>query len=343
MMIDRKRSMFRGICGATLVLAILGADAVSAKVKIEHDPIAKSKSGRRIEIEAGIKDKQAGVKDARVYFKSGYDSRFWFAPMRVSGNKYLGILPAPALGADTVEYRIYAVNGSGQFVKTQLYTIKIDDDEEALARLQHKQPTDVELDLDQIEQVRDLARRGGEPDPSTRVEVRNDVPGSVNPSQIPGFHDYIVMANAAPAAAGAGLGAATAIKAGGAGLGKGAVLGTLAGLGGVAAAIAATSSSDDSGGSGQAVTLANSGVDNIHICIDCSGRDFNDNNFLRPGQSRTVTVAIPSGQQSVDTRFVSGRDDRVLATRTCTVSRNTRLTVRYTETSFGRNAALRCE
>lgn len=237
------RQTFRMAVGTAVCLALVGPSAATAKLGIEHDAVKKSKSGQRIEIQAKIKDKKAGVGEVRAYFKSGYDSRFWFAPMRSNGDqKYLGVLPAPALGAETVEYRIYAVNGADDFVKTQAYTIKIVDDEDALARMQQKEPTDVDIDLDRIEQMRDLARRGGEPNPSTRVEVRNDVPGSNSPSQLPGFQDYIVMADATPAAAGAGLGAAGTVQAGGGFLSPKVLLG---GLGGLAVVKFALDESDD--------------------------------------------------------------------------------------------------
>jgi hypothetical protein len=335
---------------AALALALLASSALVAAVKIEHDPVEKSKSGHRIELEAKIQDKAVGVREARAYFKSGHDTRFWFAPLRPVGDKHVGILPAPALGAKTVEYRIYAVNGLQDFVKTQIYKIQIKDDEEALARMEAKEPTNVEIDLDQIEQMRDLARQGGEPDPSTQVEVRNDVPGSEMPSSIPGFQDYIVLAEASPAAAGAGLAGAATVKAGGAGIGAGAVVGTTLVLGGLAAGATALDSSDDEGGGGggdgatqQSVTLRNSGVDNIHICIDCTGADFNTGNRIGPGGTRTLSIPIPAGQQSVSKLFRAGRNSNVLTSATCSVSRGGSRTVRYTETGFGVNPSLLCE
>lgn len=244
--------LLRAACIGLLSLALVPGAPLSAKVKIEHDPVKKSKSGHRIEIDAKIVDKKAGIRDARAYFKSGHDNRFWFAPMRPNGAKeYLAVLPAPALFADTVQYRIYAVNGGDDFVKTQIYSIEIEDDEEALERLEQKEPTDVEIDLDQIEEAYDLATQGGEPDPSSQVEVRNDVPGSENPSQLTGFQDYVVLAEAPPAAAGAGLAGATVVSAGG-GIGAGAILGTTLALGGVAAGADAIDSSDDDDGGGTA-------------------------------------------------------------------------------------------
>ncbi len=233
----------RSVSGLLVMLLLLVSTVVFAGVKIDHKHIKKSKSGQRIEVAAKILDKQNGIKEVRAYFKSGYDTRFWFAPMRASGDGFVGVLPAPALGATSIQYRIYAVSGNGEFVKTELFSIKIEDDEDALARLEAKEPTSVEIDLDEIEQIRDLARRGGEPQPSQRVEVRNDVPGSQTPSNIVGFNDYIVVANSAPAAAGAGLAAATAIGAGG-GLGAGAVIGGVAALGGVAVAAGASGGDD---------------------------------------------------------------------------------------------------
>lgn len=331
--------LLRAACIGLLSLALVPGTPLSAKVKIEHDPVKKSKSGHRIEIDAKIVDKKSNIKDARAYFKSGHDNRFWFAPMQPSGGQgYLGILPAPALGADTVQYRIYAVNGADDFVKTQLYSIEIEDDEEALERLEQKEPTEVEIDLDQIEQAYDLATQGGEPDPSSQVEVRNDVPGSENPSQITGFQDYIVLAEAPPAAAGAGLAGATVVSASGGGLGAGAITGiTLGGLAGVAVAVEAADSSDDDGGSQANVTLLNNGVDNIHICTQCTTADFTPGNRLSPGERRTISVSTGS------VNFLAGRNGARRASATCTVTTDSNLTVRYTETSFFGSASLLCE
>lgn len=282
---QRNRSEPRTACAAVafLALTLLFAPSLFGAVKIEHDPVKKAKSGHRIELEAQIKDKAAGVRDARAYFKSGYDTRYWYAPMRPVGDKYVGILPAPALGAGTVEYRIYAVNGVQDFVKTQTYVIQIKDDEKALARMEAKEPTNVEIDLDQIEQMRDLAREAGEPDPSSQVEVRNDVPGSEMPTNLVGFQDYIVMAEAAPAAAGAGLAGAATVTASGAGIGAGAILGTTLALGGVAAAAGAADSGGGNGDSG-----GGTGGPSAVAC----------NNQAEAGNDNPVTIDVELGRRS---------------------------------------------
>lgn len=330
---------------AVLALSLLPVATLSAKVKIDHDPVESSRSGRRIAIAAEVADRGAAIREARAYFRAESDTRFWFAPMRPQGDdRFLGILPAPALGAGKVHYRIYAVNSAGEFVKTELFTIRIEDDREALRRAEAREPTDVEIDLDRIEQLRDLARRAGEPDPATRVEVRNDVPGSQQPTSLTGFADYVVLADAVPAAAGAGLAGAATVKAGG-GVGAGKVVGGALLLGGLAFAATEYSSEDDEGGGsgGVRVTLRNSGVDNIHICVDCTGSQFNDGNRIAAGATRTLEVAIPSGQQSASVRFNAGRNGLVRASATCTVDRGRSLTVRYTETSFNVGSRLLCE
>jgi hypothetical protein len=281
--LGHRRASAARAAAVALTLVLLAGPALLAAVKIEHDPVEKSKSGHRIELEAEIKDKAAGVHEARAYFKSGHDTRFWFAPMRPVGGKHVGILPAPALGAETVEYRIYAVNGVQDFVKTQTYVIQIKDDEKALARMEAKEPTNVEIDLDQIEQMRDLAREAGEPDPSSQVEVRNDVPGSEMPTNLVGFQDYIVMAEAVPAAAGAGLAGAATVTASGAGIGAGAILGTTLALGGVAAAVGEADSGDDGGGDG-----GGTGGPGAIAC----------NNQEEAGSDNPVTIDVELGQRS---------------------------------------------
>jgi len=271
----------RAVVGTIVFWVIAGASAVLAEVKIEHNPVKKARSGNRIELGAEIKDKKAQIKEVRAYFKSGYDSRFWFAPMRSNGKRYVAVLPAPALGAETVQYRLYAVNGKNEFVKTDLFTIRIEDDEQALARLEAKEPTSVDLDLDEIEHVRDLARGGGEPDPSQRVEVRNDVPGSQAPADIPGFQDYIVMAEASPAAAGAGLGAASSVGVGG-GIGTGTILGGAAVLGGVAVA------AGEGGGGGDGNKASTPPADRVVQC----------DNLTQSGSNTPETIAVELAKRS---------------------------------------------
>lgn len=334
---------------ATAVMFLVGPQVARATVEIDHDPVKKARSGQRIVLEAELEVRGGRIREARAYFKSGHDTRFWFAPMRAQGgDQHTAVLPAAALGAESVDYRIYAVSTTGDFVKTELFTIRIEDDEKALARAEARQPTDIEIDLDRIEQLRDLAEAGGEPDPTRRVEVRSDSTGSQTPEKLVGFDDYIVYASAAPAASGAGLaGAATVEVSKGGSFGK--VLAGAAVLGGVAVAASESASDDDDGGSSGggssnvSVTLRNSGVDNIHICIDCSGSQFTTENRLGPGQSRAISVSLPSGQQTRSVRFNAGRNGAVRASATCTVDRSRSLTVRYTETGFNVGSALRCE
>jgi hypothetical protein len=114
-------------------------------------------------------------------------------------------------------------------------------------------------------------------------------------------------------------------------------------VGGLAVAADQYASEDDAGGGGVSVTLRNSGVDNIHICVDCTGSQFNDQNRISPGQTRSLNVSIPDGQQSQAVRFNAGRNSVVRASTVCTVDRARNLTVRYTETSFNVGSALRCE
>ena len=162
-----------------------------AEVKIDHDPLDKVKSNRRLALEAEVRVKgkdQAGVRDVRAYFKP--DARYYFVPMRPQGDdKFKGVLPAMALGAGTFEYFLLARTGDDQIVKTAVFPVKVKDDKKALARMQSKPPTDIKIDVDQLEQVKrtvdssrqvsasdraNVARQGGEPNPDSRVEVRSE-------------------------------------------------------------------------------------------------------------------------------------------------------------------------
>lgn len=91
------------------------------------------------------------------------------------------------------------------------------------------------------------------------------------------------------------------------------------------------------------VTLRNSGVDNIHICISCTGSDFTAANRIGPGGSGRVEVELAAGQSSAGVRFVAGRNRTVTAIVTCTVARGGDTQVRYRETSRDSGHSLSCE
>ncbi len=238
-----------GPLAALGLVFVLAAGQAAGELKIKHKPVKKAKSNSRIEVVTSVIASEGEVGDVRAYFKADTEERFFYVPMNELEEKFIGVLPAPAVGVGGVEYMIYAVGPDKQFVKTQRFTIAIKDDEDALERMEQKEPTDIEINFDRIEQIRDLARRGGQPDISHRVDVRTELTGTTQPTQIPGFNDYIALGQGTPAAAGAGLAAATTVSAS-AGVGATTVIAGVAGaaLTGTALASSSETHSDFSGG-----------------------------------------------------------------------------------------------
>lgn len=225
-----------------------------ADVQIKHKPVKKAASSNRVLISASISADDGPIKDVRAYFKAETEERFYYVPMVEDEATYSGVLPAPAVGVGSVDYMIYAVGPNKQFVKTNRYNIKITDDEDALVRLQAKEPANLEINFDRLGELRDFARRAGQPDINTRVDVRTEVPGGSGPTNIPGFSDYIALGPGTPAAAGAGLASVATISTT-AGLSTTALLGTAAAIGGAGALVSGGGGSDDSFANGTTVNL----------------------------------------------------------------------------------------
>ncbi len=228
---------------AVLALFALGiAPAVDAKVKITHKAEKKVPSGERIALSVGIKDKEHAIELVRTYFKAKEGSKFYFVAMRpANGNTYAGLLPAPAFGAQSVEYFFLVKTDS--VVKSQNFIVEVEDDDEALARLQEQPPRDIQTPFDEIEQFTGKLR-STEPSEASRVQVFS--PASSMPAGIKGFDDYISLTRVS---GGAVLGAASTTSTVAASSGIGA-----AGIAGIALGAAAVGggggSSSSSGGGG---------------------------------------------------------------------------------------------
>ncbi len=238
---------------AVLALFAVGsAPAVDAKVKITHKAEKEVPSGERIALSVGIKDKKHAIELVRTYFKAKEGSKFYFVAMRpANGNTYAGMLPAPAFGAESVEYFFLVKTDS--VVKSQNFIVEVEDDDEALARLQEQPPRDIQAELEEIEQLTGKLR-STEPSEASRVQVWS--PSSSIPAGIKGFDDYISLARVS---AGAVLGAASTTSTVAASSGIGA-----AGIAGIALGAAAvgggggSSSSSGSGGGGASSDISGS-------------------------------------------------------------------------------------
>ncbi len=246
------RIMARVAAFSTLLVGALG---LQADVRVDHDPVERAKSGQRIPLAASIGGDD--IRVARAYFKSAAGSRFFFVPLQAQrGSDYLGVLPAPRLGSDSIDYFLLAATTGGQIVKTDSYVIDVDDDEDALARSELKQPEEIEVDLDKFEKAKDLVDRlGGSPNAGEQVPVGSETPVD-STNQIPGFDDYIVaaqqdalMATAMP------LASATA-KSGGSSKTTWAIIGGAAVIG----AVAASGGGDGGGSSGGTPSAGPTGV-----------------------------------------------------------------------------------
>ena len=222
------------------------------------------------------KGEEAGIKEVRLYFKQGGEDRYYYAPM-VAGEKsnYTGVIPAPALGAGNIEYRFFVIDNEQRFAKTDPFAVQIEDDEQALMRMQKKPPQDVKIDISEAQDIQDsvkkinksrevtdadranTAKEAGEPDSSSRVDVRTEEFTAT--SQLKGFLDYINLLYVAPVG-GIALASATIVGTTAAAP-VGAILGGIAAVG-VAAAAGGSSSggghSDGSSGGGTSSIACNS-------------------------------------------------------------------------------------
>ncbi|GBE08885.1 MAG TPA: hypothetical protein ENG90_04495 [Gammaproteobacteria bacterium] len=306
--------------------------AAFAEVKIDHKPVKDSTSGKRIDLSAKFKDKSAGISKAFAYFNSDLDTLWHSVPMSGDGNKYSGQLPAPDIYTSFINYRFLVVNEKDQIQAGEVYTIAIKKDEKALARLQRKPPTDVKIDVSEIQDAKDMAdkikrerisskdqkkeaNQSTRPNPGSRVKVLSEYKPSID--SLKGFRDYVNLyytpkaygATAGiidPSATVSGAGAGTytgAAAAGGGGVSTGVLLGGLAVAGG--AAVAAGASGGDSGGS-------SGGGPTGSVCstANASGRDA--------PQTITVDLGKTSGTFGFSWNMVSIKDRMVLTTSTLT-------------------------
>jgi hypothetical protein len=299
------------------------SSTVIASVEMEHKPIKKAKSGSRISLSAKVEDKENGIDVVRTYFKVQEEARYYFVPMQTVGKNYLGILPAPSLGTKFIDYLILAKNGAQDVVKSQNFTIAIDDDDEALARLQRKPPRDIHLDLEEYEQVKDTLKKerkfdDNEPNPDIRIPVETEY--SDAPSQIPGFDDFIVMAQTNKAAV-LGVNAATStvvastggISLGTIGVGALAVAGVAAGVGAVAGG--------GGGGDGSDGVESTGGGGTVVQCNETtrSGGDNPETHVVELGKTSGTFDFLWNMSVSIKDRMTITYEDRTLFNTGCVI------------------------
>lgn len=105
------------------------------KTEITHKPVEKVSAGERVSLAMEVED-PAGVDEVRVYFKAMAEGDYSFVQMQMQqegASSYGGVLPAPANGTGQFEYLILVKNSENVVVKSQSYTVLIEDKDEIAA------------------------------------------------------------------------------------------------------------------------------------------------------------------------------------------------------------------
>jgi len=253
--------------------------------KIKHKPPKKEYiPGFRIQLDAKIKDK-AGLLATRCYFKAKKDKVFTFINMNdIGNNEYRGILPAPWVNSEFIEYVFVTVNKIKQVTRTQIFKIEEAETKEAAQWKDAGQVKELRIDkaqevVEEYETLRKNIRKHHRRDrPKYQIEsedvmtVMTEVDDSlvslngfydgITLSQVPASASYGALTEgiytaeqaaatggAASATAATGATAAGAIEAS-TGMSTAAVVGIGVGAaaiigGGVAAGVALSDSNDD--------------------------------------------------------------------------------------------------
>ena len=189
--------------------------AASADTKIEHDSPGDYLPGFRVKLQAKITD-DAGVKLARLYFKSKKAKQYVFVDMKqtVKAGIYQGVMPAPWVNSEYVEYVFVVVNQKKQVVRSEVYKIDEEDTDQAGV---WKDTGITELRLDIIQEVaeraeairRALEAKYGGKLPAWQelakgevIDVQTELPK--NPKEVVDFFDKIALSET-PASAKYGL------------------------------------------------------------------------------------------------------------------------------------------
>jgi len=94
---------------------------------ITHNPVDSINSGQRLFLSATVKDHNK-VDTVRVYFKDQDSLDYNFIALRNDvRSKYVGVLPAAASDCKAFDYLILVKNGNNRLVISQIYTVKVRD------------------------------------------------------------------------------------------------------------------------------------------------------------------------------------------------------------------------
>ncbi|MDK9707064.1 MAG: hypothetical protein OEL83_08445 [Desulforhopalus sp.] len=125
--------------------------AMKLVTEIRHTPVENAEAGERISLFTDVSDPN-GVDVVRVYFKSQDAADYSFVALKAvdkkeesllekfknlnsdfNGQKYSGVLPAPANGAKSFDYLILVKNKANMVVKSQSYKVVVNDNDKATA------------------------------------------------------------------------------------------------------------------------------------------------------------------------------------------------------------------
>src|SRR5690606_21434300 len=110
---------------AGMRMAVLLVASASAWAAGRADVIAPETfvpGGGAIRVSAGLAD-DAGISEARLYFRGDLDEEFAYSPLRSDGERYLGRIPAPDAAVRRIEYQLLVVNGSNEVWQTQVFVL----------------------------------------------------------------------------------------------------------------------------------------------------------------------------------------------------------------------------
>jgi hypothetical protein len=102
-----------------------GAAELALAMSFTHSAPKHVQPGKRIIISSKITD-PSGLKLARCYFRADAEADYVFVPMEAGAkNTFKAVLPAVSDNAQTVQYRLLAVNNTGQIAKTNEFSVAV--------------------------------------------------------------------------------------------------------------------------------------------------------------------------------------------------------------------------
>jgi hypothetical protein len=128
------------------------ASEADAKTKMKHSPPKYFVLEHRIQLDVNVSDPK-GVELVRCYFKAASETDFVFVPMSSTGkNTYSGVLPAPSLTSEQIEYLFLSVNAENVIVKSQIFVLDKKDKDKVPAwqEIPMKNEIQVSMELDQV-------------------------------------------------------------------------------------------------------------------------------------------------------------------------------------------------